>query len=115
MGGAMNVAPFKYMWWFAGLMFLILIATACVYPLVWMLGSEGTAALGLSQEGPARSHRPRGQAGFRPLPCLQLRGHCGRGCRRWHEPAVAAVRLNSGVTWRASVCVDLVRVAGPAH
>merc|ERR1719409_1396657 len=23
--GAMNVAPFKYMWWFAGLMFLILI------------------------------------------------------------------------------------------
>merc|ERR1719261_115020 len=71
--GAMNVAPFKYMWWFAGLMFLILIivqlvqrfegandgyklinyifiATACVYPLVWMLGSEGTAALGLSQE-----------------------------------------------------------------
>merc|ERR1712205_174934 len=65
--------------------------------------------------GPARSHRPRGQAGFRPLPCLQLRGHCGRGCRRWHEPAVAAVRLNSGVTWRASVCVDLVRVAGPAQ
>ena len=28
----------------------IYIATACVYPLVWMLGSEGTAALGLSQE-----------------------------------------------------------------
>ena len=27
----------------------IFIATACVYPLVWMLGSEGTAALGLSQ------------------------------------------------------------------
>ncbi len=71
--GAMNVAPFKYMWWFAAFVFLILIivqllqrfegakdgyklcnyifiATACVYPLVWMLGSEGTAALGLSQE-----------------------------------------------------------------
>jgi len=71
--GAMNIAPFKYMWWFAGLIFLILIivqllqrfegandgyklcnylfiGTACVYPLVWMLGSEGTAALGLSQE-----------------------------------------------------------------
>jgi len=71
--GAMNVAPFKYMWWFAAFIFLILIivqllqrfegakdgyklcnyifiATACVYPLVWMLGSEGTAALGLSQE-----------------------------------------------------------------
>jgi bacteriorhodopsin len=71
--GAMNIAPFKYMWWFAGFVFLILIviqlvqrfegandgyklcnyifiATACVYPLVWMLGSEGTAALGLSQE-----------------------------------------------------------------
>ena len=28
----------------------IFIGTACVYPLVWMLGSEGTAALGLSQE-----------------------------------------------------------------
>jgi len=71
--GAINVAPFKYMWWFAGLILLILIiiqlvqrfegasdgykvlnyifiGTACVYPLVWMLGSEGTAALGLSQE-----------------------------------------------------------------
>jgi len=71
--GAMNIAPFKYMWWFAGFVFLILIviqlvqrfegandgyklcnyifiATACVYPLVWMLGSEGTAALGLTQE-----------------------------------------------------------------
>jgi bacteriorhodopsin len=71
--GAMNIAPFKYMWWFAGFIFLILIivqlvqrfegandgyklcnyifiGTACVYPLVWMLGSEGTAALGLSQE-----------------------------------------------------------------
>jgi bacteriorhodopsin len=23
--GAMNIAPFKYMWWFAGLIFLILI------------------------------------------------------------------------------------------
>jgi hypothetical protein len=55
--GAMNIAPFKYMWWFAGFIFLILIivqlvqrfegandgyklcnyifiATACVYPLV---------------------------------------------------------------------------------
>jgi bacteriorhodopsin len=54
--GAMNIAPFKYMWWFAGFVFLILIvvqlvqrfegandgyklcnyifiATACVYPL----------------------------------------------------------------------------------
>merc|ERR1712127_778440 len=62
--GAMNIAPFKYMWWFAGLIFLILIIVQllqrfegandgyklCNYPFVWMLGSEGTAALGLSQE-----------------------------------------------------------------
>jgi len=71
--GAVNVAPFKYMWWFAGVIFLVLvvvqlvqrlegsndiykilsyitIATLCIYPLVWLCGSEGTAALGLSQE-----------------------------------------------------------------
>jgi bacteriorhodopsin len=71
--GALVVAPFKYMWWFAsaGLAILVIaqllatleganenrknltyITIACtfIYPLVWLLGSEGTAALGLSQE-----------------------------------------------------------------
>jgi len=72
--GAMNIAPFKYMWWFAGVVFAVLIvvqlsgrysaglsevaktlntvgiAYIVVYPLVWLLGSEGTASLGLSQE-----------------------------------------------------------------
>ena len=28
----------------------IVIGTTCVFPLMWLLGSEGTAALGLSQE-----------------------------------------------------------------
>mmetsp|Transcript_42565 Transcript_42565/g.30738 ORF Transcript_42565/g.30738 Transcript_42565/m.30738 type:complete len:127 (+) Transcript_42565:3-383(+) len=71
--GAINVAPFKYMWWFAGAIFLviiivnliqrldgqndvykissyIIIACSCVYALAWVLGSEGTASLGLTQE-----------------------------------------------------------------
>jgi len=71
--GAMNVAPFKYMWWFAAVVFIalilvqlaqrfegatdihkhlniLMIVVLCVYPLVWLLGSEGTASLGLSQE-----------------------------------------------------------------
>uniref|UniRef100_A0A7S1GYM6 Rhodopsin n=1 Tax=Hemiselmis andersenii TaxID=464988 RepID=A0A7S1GYM6_HEMAN len=71
--GAMNVAPFKYMWWFGGVVFAVLIVVQLagryenatdiakvlntigivfivVYPLIWLLGSEGTASLGLSQE-----------------------------------------------------------------
>jgi len=71
--GAMNVAPFKYMWWFGGAVFAVLLVVqlagryenatdvakvlntlaivfVVLYPLVWLLGSEGTAALGLSQE-----------------------------------------------------------------
>merc|ERR1719263_1444055 len=62
--GAMNVAPFIFLILiivqllqrFEGandgykLCNYVFIATACVYPIVWMLGSEGTAALGLSQE-----------------------------------------------------------------
>jgi|Transcript_19145 bacteriorhodopsin len=71
--GAMNVAPFKYMWWFGAVVFAVLIvvqlagryegatdiakvlntigiAFTVIYPLVWLLGSEGTASLGLSQE-----------------------------------------------------------------
>jgi len=28
----------------------ITIVCTCIYPLIWLLGSEGTAALGLSQE-----------------------------------------------------------------
>jgi len=71
--GAINVAPFKYMWWFAGAIFLVVIivnliqrldgqndvykicsyivmACSCIYALAWVLGSEGTASLGLTQE-----------------------------------------------------------------
>merc|ERR1719453_2432729 len=38
--GALTVAPYKYMWWVASL----------IFPIVWIVGSEGTGALGLSQE-----------------------------------------------------------------
>jgi len=75
--GALTVAPYKYMWWVGGLIFLIIvfvhllqrlnnaegyggdalkgltwltILTWIVYPIVWIVGSEGTGALGLSQE-----------------------------------------------------------------
>ncbi|EKX44849.1 hypothetical protein GUITHDRAFT_152884 [Guillardia theta CCMP2712] len=75
--GALTVAPYKYMWWVAGLIFLIIvfmlllqrlnnaegyggdalkgltwltILVWIVYPIVWIVGSEGTGALGLSQE-----------------------------------------------------------------
>mmetsp|Transcript_28170 Transcript_28170/g.91304 ORF Transcript_28170/g.91304 Transcript_28170/m.91304 type:complete len:280 (-) Transcript_28170:1355-2194(-) len=71
--GSLNVAPLKYMWWFASFIFLVLvvvqlvqklegandvykiltyitIASSCIYSIVWLLGSEGTAALGLTQE-----------------------------------------------------------------
>ena len=40
--GAMTVAPFKYMWWLAG--------AWSVYPILWIVGSEGSAVLGLSQQ-----------------------------------------------------------------
>ena len=75
--GALTVAPYKYMWWVGGLVFLIIVfvhllqrlnnaegyggdavkgltwlTILCwlVYPIVWIVGSEGTGALGLSQE-----------------------------------------------------------------
>lgn len=72
--GACLTAPYKYVWWFLGMAFfvvlLLLVARvvsrsdsgntrtlalimACswsVYPVVWLLGSEGTGALGLAQE-----------------------------------------------------------------
>jgi len=72
--GASVVAPYKYVWWFLGVLFLIIILvilgrvmrqrngravrnlvilTAGVwvlYPIIWVTGSEGTAALGLTQE-----------------------------------------------------------------
>eukprot|EP00291_Cryptomonas_curvata_P024181 CAMPEP_0172171236 /NCGR_PEP_ID=MMETSP1050-20130122/11776_1 /TAXON_ID=233186 /ORGANISM="Cryptomonas curvata, Strain CCAP979/52" /LENGTH=247 /DNA_ID=CAMNT_0012842637 /DNA_START=24 /DNA_END=767 /DNA_ORIENTATION=+ len=75
--GALTVAPYKYMWWVGGLVFLIIvfvhllqrlnnaegyggdalkgltwltILAWIVYPIVWIVGSEGTGALGLSQE-----------------------------------------------------------------
>jgi len=75
--GALTVAPYKYMWWVASLIFLIIvfmmllqrlnnpegyggdalkgltwliIIVFIVYPIVWIVGSEGTGALGLSQE-----------------------------------------------------------------
>jgi bacteriorhodopsin len=74
MVGAATVAPVKYMWWFASALFGVLviihlvqripegsheihkhltyltIVSLVVYSLLWLLGSEGTAALGLSQE-----------------------------------------------------------------
>jgi len=75
--GALTVAPYKYCWWVAGLAFFIIVVTTLigrlnnaegyggealkglswltiiswiVYPVVWIVGSEGTGALGLSQE-----------------------------------------------------------------
>lgn len=72
--GAATVAPLKFMWWFASATFAVLIvinlmqriqegsqeiqknlvyltvAAISVYTVLWLLGSEGTAALGLSQE-----------------------------------------------------------------
>ena len=75
--GALTVAPYKYMWWVAGLIFFIIVIIQLlqrlnnaegyggdalkgltwlvvivwiVYPIVWIVGSEGTGALGLSQE-----------------------------------------------------------------
>jgi bacteriorhodopsin len=75
--GALTVAPYKYMWWVGGLAFLIIvfvhllqrlnnaegyggdalkgltwltILAWIIYPIVWIVGSEGTGALGLSQE-----------------------------------------------------------------
>ena len=75
--GALTVAPYKYMWWVAGLVFFIIVIIQLlqrlnnaegyggdalkglswltiiawvVYPIVWIVGSEGTGALGLSQE-----------------------------------------------------------------
>jgi len=72
--GSSVVAPYKYVWWFLGVLFLVIILlimgrvmrspngravrnliilTAGVwvlYPIVWVTGSEGTAALGLTQE-----------------------------------------------------------------
>jgi len=75
--GALTVAPYKYMWWVASLIFLIIvfmqllqrlnnpegyggdalkglswliIIVFIIYPIVWIVGSEGTGALGLSQE-----------------------------------------------------------------
>jgi len=74
MVGAATVAPVKYMWWFASALFGVLVivhliqripegshdihkhltyitvVSIVVYSLLWLLGSEGTAALGLSQE-----------------------------------------------------------------
>jgi len=69
------VGAHKWTWWFVALVFAILITIqlvkmcmaenvaeitkmltyivifgTCLFPLMWLLGSEGTAALGLSQE-----------------------------------------------------------------
>lgn len=75
--GAMTIAPYKYMWWVASLIFLglvfmvlmqrlnnpegyggeslqnltyLIVCCFAVYPIIWIVGSEGTAALGLSQQ-----------------------------------------------------------------
>ena len=73
--GAYSVGAHKWVWWFVAFCFAILITiqlakmvmnentseiakvltyvvivSTCVFPLMWLLGSEGTAALGLSQE-----------------------------------------------------------------
>ena len=72
--GAATVAPVKYMWWFASALFGVLViihllqripegsheihkhltyitvVSLIIFSLLWLLGSEGTAALGLSQE-----------------------------------------------------------------
>lgn len=75
--GAMTVAPFKYFWWIASIAFYVLlvylliqrlnnaegyggehlktltwltIISWFVYSILWIVGSEGTGALGLSQQ-----------------------------------------------------------------
>jgi bacteriorhodopsin len=73
--GTFLIAPYKYVWWFLGMVFfaivlllvlrvvqrggneghlrtlgIILAVSWGVYPVLWLLGSEGTGALGLSQE-----------------------------------------------------------------
>jgi len=73
--GAYSVGAHKWTWWFVAFAFAILITvqlvkmlmaenvseiakmltyivigSTCIFPLMWLLGSEGTAALGLSQE-----------------------------------------------------------------
>ena len=73
--GAYSVGSSKWTWWFVTLVFAVLITidlaklvmapsvsdvckmltymvigATCVFPIMWLLGSEGTAALGLSQE-----------------------------------------------------------------
>ena len=73
--GTLLIAPYKYIWWFLGMVFfaivlllvlrvvqrggnegrlrtlgIILAVSWGVYPVLWLLGSEGTGALGLSQE-----------------------------------------------------------------
>ena len=73
--GSTIVAPYKYIWWVLGVVFLLIILMILgrvmrlprngravrrlvlltagvwvVYPIVWITGSEGTAALGLTQE-----------------------------------------------------------------
>jgi bacteriorhodopsin len=73
--GAFSVGAHKWTWWFVAFAFAILITiqlvkmlmaenvseiakmltyivigSTCVFPIMWLLGSEGTAALGLSQE-----------------------------------------------------------------
>ena len=79
--GAFSIPPLKYMWWFASVIFTVIvivhlvqripegshdvhkhltyvtIAAVAIYGVVWLLGSEGTAALGLSQEVAARIPR----------------------------------------------------------
>jgi len=73
--GAYSVGGHKWTWWFVSFAFAVLITiqlakvamdenaseitkmltytvivATCAFPLMWLLGSEGTAALGLSQE-----------------------------------------------------------------
>jgi bacteriorhodopsin len=72
--GSSVVAPYKYVWWALGVMFLVIVllilgrvmrqgngravrnlvivtaGTWIWYPIVWVVGSEGTGALGMMQE-----------------------------------------------------------------
>jgi bacteriorhodopsin len=101
--GAMTVAPFKYMWWVAAVAFYIIlvyllimrlnnaegyggqhlktltwltIISWIVYPILWIVGSEGTAALGLSQ-----------QVGFITITDLVAKlGFCGYLIFNFDEP-----------------------------
>ncbi len=102
MVGAATVAPVKYMWWFASALFGVLviihliqripegsheihkhltyltIVALVVYSLLWLLGSEGTAALGLSQEvrfSTERKARLNRHWYFRPNLALGLYWH----------------------------------------